>query len=174
MDLTKEIRKEHSKTMAHKIAGYVGNNPTRFKALLNIYLGGPYRITQRAAYPLGVCAERYPELIMPHLSKLIHFVRKPGIHNAVKRNTLRMLQFIEIPGRYHGRIAALCFEYLQSKHEPVAVKVFSMSVLSAIVNKNRDLQKELRIILEDQMPFASAAYLSRARKVLRNLPLDPM
>ena len=158
--------------MAHKIADYVGDNTSRFKALLDIYLSGPYLITQRAAYPLGICTERHPSLISPHLSKILRFVKVPGVHDAVKRNTMRMLQFIEIPGRYHGRIVSLCFEYLQSKKEPVAVKVFSMSVLSRIIQDKPELQKELRIILEDQMPFASAAFLSRARKVLLRITGD--
>ena len=52
MDLKKAILKEHSRAQAAKIADYVGNNEARFKELVHVYLAGPYRITQRAAWPL--------------------------------------------------------------------------------------------------------------------------
>ena len=81
MDLQKEILKEHSKAQAHKLAGYVGNNPSRFKFLVEVYLAGPYRVTQRAAWPLSICAERHPDLIIPHLKKLLNFLSKPCIHD---------------------------------------------------------------------------------------------
>jgi len=169
MDLKREILREHSKAMAHRIADYVGKNRNRFQLLTDIYFAGPYRITQRAAYPLGVCAERHPELIVPHLAKFISSLKQDGIHNAVKRNTLRMLQFIEIPRRYHATLISYCFAYLQNKQEPTAVKVFAMTVLSKIIRDQPDLQKELRIILEDNLPYASAGFLSRARKILRGV-----
>jgi hypothetical protein len=87
----------------------------------------------------------------------------------VKRNTVRLLQYIEIPKKFHGRVADVCFQYLASNEEPIAVRVFSMTVLERIVKENPELKRELQIIIEDHLPFASAGYLSRARKVLKNL-----
>ncbi len=169
MDLTKEILKEHSKVQAHKLADYVGSSAPRFKGLVEVYLAGPYRVTQRAAWPLSLCAEKYPALILPHLKKLLDFLSKPGIHDSVKRNTLRLLQFIDIPKRNYGQVVELCFEYLQSKNEPIAVKVFSMTVLSKIMKDEPDLRNELKMIIEDQMPYASAGFVSRGMKVLKEI-----
>jgi hypothetical protein len=53
--------------------------------------------------------------------------------------------------------------------EPIAVRVFSMSVLANITRHEPDLKKELRIIIEDQLPFASAGFRARAKKVLKEL-----
>lgn len=169
MDLQKEILKEHSKTQAHKLADYVGNSQTRFKALVEVYLSGSYRVTQRAAWPMSICAERNPHLILPSLKKLLDFLSKPGIHDSVKRNTIRLLQFIDIPKRNYGQVAGLCFEYLQSKNEPIAVKVFSMTVLSKIMKDEPDLKNELKMIIEDQMPYGSAGFVSRGKKVLKDI-----
>ena len=74
MDLRKEILKEHSKAHTHKLVDYVGNNGSRFKALVEVYLAGPYRVTQRAAWPLSICAEQHPNLIAPHLKKAPRFL----------------------------------------------------------------------------------------------------
>ncbi|HOX83858.1 MAG TPA: HEAT repeat domain-containing protein [Chryseolinea sp.] len=171
MDLRKEILKEHSKTQAHKLADYVGDSTSRFKQLVDVYLAGPYRVTQRSAWPLGIIAEHHPDLIIPHLKKLIDFLSKPGIHDSVKRNTMRILQFIDIPKKNYGQVTELCFEYLQSRKEPIAVKVFSMTVLSKIIKDEPDLRNELKMIIEDQMPYATGAFTSRGRKVLKEIDM---
>src|SRR6187397_2962706 len=121
MDLRKEILKEHSKRQTTKLVDYVGDNPTRFKALVNVFLEGPYRVTQRAGWPLALCVENHPELIGPHLKKMLNHLEKPGIHDSVKRNTIRLLQHIEIPKRLHGVVTDICFGYLQNRKERTAV-----------------------------------------------------
>jgi hypothetical protein len=168
MDLRKAIQQEHSRTQTDKILEYVGNNPSRFKALVDVFLEGPHRTTQRAAWPLGYCVERNPKLITPHLGHILDYLKKPGIHNAVKRNTVRFLQFIDIPRRYQGKVAATCFQYLESK-EPVAIKAFSMTVLANIAMHNPELKQEIVIVIEDQLPYSSPAFTGRARKVLQQL-----
>ncbi|WP_143165108.1 hypothetical protein [Chryseolinea serpens] len=95
------------------------------------------------------------------------FLNKPGIHHAVKRNTLRLLQYIELPKRLQGRVADLCFQYLQGKGEPIAVKAFSLTVLQRILEEQPELGSELKIIIEDQLAYASPAFRSRAMKVLK-------
>lgn len=169
MDLKKEILKEHSKAQTEKIVNYIGNSATRFKDLVTVFLAGPYRVTQRAAWPLAICVELYPNLVKPHLTILLKYLDKPGIHDSVKRNTVRLLQHIEIPKRLHGKIADRCFRYLTDNEENIAVRVFSMSVLETISRENPELKRELQMIIEDHLPFASPGYLSRARRVLKNL-----
>ncbi len=137
--------------------------------LVGIYLKGPYRITQRAAWPLSYCVVAHPELIDGHLSSMLKFVKKPGNHDSVKRNTVRLLQFIEIPKRFHGQVVDLCFGYLTNPNEPIAVKAFSMTVLCKLVKGIPDLKEELKIIIEDQMPYGSAGFVSRGKKVLKEL-----
>ena len=169
MDIGKELAREHSRSRMMKIVDYVGDNPARFKALVDVFLAGPYRITQRAAWPLSYCAEREPALIIPHLKAILNYLKKPGIHDAVKRNTIRLLQFIDIPKRYQGQVADICFAYLQDPKEPVAIRAFSMTVLASIARQNPDLREELAIMIEDHLPYASPAFVSRGRKVLKEI-----
>jgi hypothetical protein len=169
MDLRKEILKDHSRSQTNKIVKYIGKDPAKLKKLVEVFLQGPFRITQRAAWPLSISAESHPELILPHLKPIMDHLKKPGIHDAVKRNTMRLLQFIEIPKRFHPQVIDLCFTYLQDLKEPVAVRVFSMTVLSRIIKYHPELGKELKIIIEDNLPYASAAFISRAKKVLKEI-----
>jgi hypothetical protein len=169
MDLQKEILREHSKAQALKIVRYVGTNPSRFAILVAVFLEGPYRVTQRAAWPLTICAEEHPPLIAPHLKKILAFVGKPGVHDAVKRNTMRLLQFVDIPRALQGAVADLCFLYLQNKTEAVAVRVFAMTVLGKIAKTNPELKHELMLLIEDGLPYGTAAFHSRAKKVMKEL-----
>lgn len=169
MNIVQEVLREHSKAMCDRVVSYVGKSPGRFDELVNAFLKGPYRVTQRAAWPLSYCVEHHPELIKPYLRKIINNLKNHGIHDSVKRNTIRMLQFIRIPAALQGAAATNCFEYLNNPKEPVAVRVFSMSVLAAIAGEQPKLRKELRIIIEDQMPYGSPGFISRARAILKEL-----
>lgn len=169
MDIKKEIEREHTHNMAAKVVNYIGNNPKRFAELIQIFLEGPYRLTQRASWPISICVEQHPDLVKEHLNVLLTFMKKPGTHPAVKRNILRILQFIAIPKRLHGKVADMCFQILQTHDEPVAIKVFAMTALAQISFHHPELKNELRTILEDQLPYASPGYISRARKILRTI-----
>jgi hypothetical protein len=169
MNLVKEVLKEHSKAQMMKIVHYVGANHKRFAELVTVFLNGPYRVTQRAAWPISNCVEQQPELVKPHLKKMIHFLAKEGEHDAVKRNILRFLQFVSIPKSLQGKTADLCFGFLSNTKEPVAIRVFAMTVLANLATQNPELKNEIIPIIEDQMPFGSAGFISRGRKILKEL-----
>lgn len=169
MKLVEIIEKEHSKRQMEKVVAYVGTSPVRFAELIDLYLSGPYRITQRASWPISNCVEVHPELIKPHLKRMIQFLDKPNIHDAVKRNTVRFLQFIEIPKALKGKVADLCFEYLTSGTEPIGIKVTAMTVLTNLATEFPDLKNELIPIIESQLPYSSAGFRSRALKSLKAL-----
>jgi hypothetical protein len=169
MDIKKELLKAHSLSQTNKVVRYIGNDEARFAELIRIFLDGPYRLTQRAAWPLSVTVENHPELVEKHLKSLLDFLSKKDIHDAVKRNVLRLLQFIELPARSHGKLAELCFGYLADRKEPIAIRVFAMSVLTRLAKKHPALKTELTVLIEDEWPYASPAFISRGRKVLKQL-----
>ena len=85
-------------------------------------------------------------------------MEKTVIPNAVTRNILRLLQFVEIPKGYQGTVADLCFRFLRDRKVAVAIRAFSMTVLTHIARENPELETEIKLILEDQMPHGSAAF----------------
>lgn len=169
MNLLKELQKGFNKATCDRIVTYVGNDQERFSVLVDAFLNSEYRITQRAAWPLSYSVKKHPNLIEPHLKNIITNLKKPNLPDAVKRNTVRFLQFIEIPKSLHGIALDNCFKLLQDKKEPIAIKVFSMTVLANLVNEYPELKRELIDIIEDQMPYGSAGFISRGKKVLKQL-----
>jgi hypothetical protein len=167
MDIRRELERGHSQAQCLKIADYVGDDSQRFKSLVELFLGGPYRITQRAAWPLSICVEKHPKIVLPHLNKILDFAARPGGHDAVRRNAMRLLQFIAIPPRHQGKALDLAYRFLQDRKEPIAVRVFAMSVIGNLATEKPDLLGELCVIIEDEMPYATPAFRSRGSKILR-------
>jgi hypothetical protein len=169
MDLHKALLASQAKAQVNRIVNYIGSDAKRFDILVKLFLTGPYRVTQRAAGPLSYCIERSPHLANGKLGTLLSAADSRIAGDAVKRNVVRLLQFIEIPKRNHGRVVALCSRLLSSSGEPIAVRVFSMTVLSRLSKVYPELKEELKLVIESHLPLASPAFQSRARKVLKEI-----
>jgi hypothetical protein len=100
---------------------------------------------------------------------LLKKMQEPGVHDALKRNVVGILQCCEIPQSQLGAIATLCFEYLNSPNTPTAIRVNAMTVLQRISEREPDLKRELRTSIELMLPFGTGAIWSRARKVMKQL-----
>jgi hypothetical protein len=169
MDLIKELNKANTTAQCLKIANTIGNNTLLFSELTEAFLNGSWRINQRATKPLMLCIKRHPLLLKPHLATLLTNVEKPHVHIAAKRNTLRILQEIEIPKPLQGKTATICFDFLNTHSTPIAAKVFAMTVLCNIALVQPELKNELRLCIEHQMPLGSAGFVSRGRKIILKL-----
>ena len=169
MDLRKTILAEHSKANCNKIVKWVGESQERFDELFYLFLNDEYRVVQRAAWPLSYIVIAHPRLILKHFSKLIKNLHKPKLHDAVKRNTLRLLEHITIPQRFHGEVMSLCFDYIASPDEAAAIKAFSLTVLQNLFKQYPEIKPELKTIIEDRWDYETAAFRSRAKKILKKL-----
>ncbi len=168
MDIKATLLKEHSKHNTLRVVAYIGNDKVRFKELIDVFMGDNMRATQGAAWALSFCCDHNSDLLSPYVEELILNL-KNDIPVAVKRNTVRILQLIEIPASFFGETVDICFKLLNSKEEPIAVKVFSMTVLFNIVKKVPELKEELKISIEDQLPYGSAGFKARGKKILLSL-----
>jgi hypothetical protein len=166
MNIRDALLEVHSKAQATKIANYVGDDPARFAELMTHMLGPVYRLSQRAAWPVSYCVERHPGLIGPYWGKLAHQLERADAHVAVRRNVARLLQFVEIPKRYQGRIFDACYNLLADPAQPVAVRCFSMTVAAKIANDSPELMDELRLVAAKYPHLATAGFRSRSRRVL--------
>jgi hypothetical protein len=169
MDLESEILKEHSKRQTVRIAQWIGDDPKRFKQLMELFLHGEFVVTQRAAWIVSECFDRSPQLIPPWLPALLKKMQEPGVHDAVKRNTVRILQFIDIPKRLLGTAVSACFDFLNSPDAPIAVKANAMTVLLHAAEREPELGRELKTSIELQLPSMIPALCARARIVLKRL-----
>jgi hypothetical protein len=168
MNLRETILAEHSKANCNKIVKWVGDSQKRFDELFNLFLNSEYRVTQRAAWPISYCVIDHPTFIAKHFSLLVKNLHKPGIHDSVKRNTVRLLQHIAIPQKFHGEVMDICFRYVSSPNEPVAIKAFSLSILQNLSEQYPEIKNEIKLIIEERWRHETAAFKARARKFLKS------
>jgi hypothetical protein len=164
MHLRAAILEEHSRKQMLRIVDYVGNDKTRFKALMQLFLYDEYRVSQRAAWAVSNCIQQHPELTEKYLPILLDNLKNP-VHNAVIRNTIRILDMVEIPKKLHAQVINICYEYVAGRSTPIAVKAFSLSVLHKLSKIYPELKTELKSLIEDQLPTATAAFKSKAKKI---------
>jgi hypothetical protein len=168
MNIKEALLEEHSKNQTIKIVKYIGSDSERFAVLVKIFLGDDRLLTQRAAWAVSYCAQQQPQLIKPYLPKLVKLLDKKDLHDAVKRNTLKILETIPVPKALQGQVANACFRFLLSQ-EPIAMKAYSMTVLLNICKEEPDLKNELRLVIGEMLPLGSAGIRSRGKRVLREL-----
>jgi hypothetical protein len=166
MDIRQALMAEHSKQQTMAIVEYIGDDAQRFAELMKLFFAGDYRLTQRAAWPMNYCAERHPKLILPYLPKLLDCLERDDMHDAVKRNVVRLLQYIEIPKRLTGRVYSHCVDLIDDTFQPAAVRAFALTVAARIAKSEPDLMNELRLIVSKHLPHTTAAFQKRAREVL--------
>lgn len=163
MNIRRTLEAEHSRKTCDDIAAYIGDDSVRFKELVNIFLEGEYRITQRAAWPISVCAEKHPELIRPYLNTFLDLLLRNDLHNAVKRNITRLLQFVEIPRRSQGKAYSICLDLIADPKEFVAVKANAITVAHKIAMSEPALTDELMMVTRPLIKDATPALKARLR-----------
>jgi len=170
MDIEQALIDEHSRAQTNKIVKYIGSDKIRFKKLVDIFLRGEYRVTQRAAWPLSNISLEHPQLVQPHFSKLVNKLRETGNHPAINRNILRIFQAVEIPEKYHGILVDLCFKFLMDVKEPLAIRAFAMTVAAKICKNYPELKKELLMVLEEMKKYPQPpAIISRLKSAFREM-----
>ncbi len=166
--LEEELLAGRSREQADRLARWACADAGRMEDLMELFLRGDRRVAQRAAWIVGICAERDLSLIVPYLARMVRRMQEPAVHDAVRRCVVRILQCVEVPPALMGRVATVCFDYLADPGVPAAIRVFSMSVLDRLAQRVPSLRGELNLVIDQQLPFAGAAFRARARRVLRH------
>ena len=167
MDLKATILEEHSKAQCERIVKYIGNNKQRFAELMKLFFKGEYRVTQRAAWPMSNLVKKYPQLIEPYYKKLLDNLEKPGLHDSVLRNTVRLLQYVKIPEAHHGQAMTICFNFIQSNDTAVGIKAFSLTVLQNLAKHYPKILPEIKTIVEERWEHETVAFRTRAKKIFK-------
>jgi hypothetical protein len=78
------------------------------------------------------------------------------------------LEDIEIPEEYHADVMNACFGFIEKPSTPVAIKAFSLTTLGNLSKYYPEIKQELKLIIEDRIDTETAAFKSRAKKILKS------
>lgn len=170
MNIRERLEAEHSKSLTTAIVNYIGKDKKRFKELMTVFFGGEYRLTQRAAWPLSFVAIEHPELLKPYYAQLISKLKEPGAHPAIARNILRTFQEVDVPEAYQGELIDLCFRFVSSEMQPIAIRAFAMSTATRICKHYPELKNEFLIILKEMATLPQSPGIKvRIKSALKEL-----
>lgn len=124
------------------------SSPKYFNQLMVCFFSGEYRVSQRAAWCVSHAVGQKPSLILPCLKKVINQLLRNDVHDAVVRNSIRILNRIEIPAEHHGEVMNVCFFLAKKSETPVAIKAFALSILFKFFFQYPDMAAELEVVAE--------------------------
>lgn len=163
--ITAQLLAEHSKAQTLRLVHWVGADPARVSALMDIFLGSDYRLTQRGAWVVRYVGEAHPEALAPWLPQMIGALEKAGQHDAVKRNVLNVFEHLDPPAAQLESLADIAFQLLENPQEPIAIRCAAMTVLARICRTEPDLLPALQLLLENCVEDVSKGMQSRIRKI---------
>ena len=171
MNIREELLKEknYSKKQALKISAYACSSAKHFRELMQCFLSSQYRLAQRAAWSASWAALKEPELIKPYIKDLVDQLHRKDVHDAVIRNSVRILQKLEIPESLHGELMNNCFRFIESPATPAAIKAFSLTTVFNLSKFYPEIKNELRLIIEERWNHETASFRSRGKHILKAL-----
>ena len=149
---------------------WAGDNPAKFKILVETISGNlDQSLRDRAAWALSYIAAAHPSLLKYHWTTFVNLLNNKNTSGPIKRNLVRFMQEAEIPAKFHGEITNRCFELLNDPKEDIAIRAFAMTVLANMTEQYPELVTELKLSVQELLPFASAGLKNRAGHILKKL-----
>ncbi len=161
---------DSSRKTAERAAKLVGDDPDRFKTVLEFGLQDKHQFAMRAIRVIDLVSEQNPELLLPYLPHLIENIHKFKTI-GLKRGFARILseQNYFYNEDHAGRLVHTCFNWLNDPAEAIALKIYSMTILYKISNTYPEIKPELISSIENEIPKNSAAIRGRGRRILKKL-----
>lgn len=167
IEIIEKLKKSQEKIVVDELIQYIGHNPERLKELVDCFLQEDMRTSQVASWPLGKISNSQPDLFRPYHRPLIDALVQKQRHNAIRRNVVRIYQFIEIPEEFEAEIFDICVKFISNANEPIAVKAFSIRVCERIIEKYPELANELIQIIKASINGWGSALENRGNKFLK-------
>jgi hypothetical protein len=159
---------DSSRTVIELVSAGIGNNTELFGETMEIAFREKQPVSSRAARVIQLCVERNRNLVLPYLNTIIFDMPED---EGPRRSFLKILADLryEYNEDQKGILTNLCFDWIQSVDQSVAIKVYCMQILAKIAASEPDLKPELISVIEEQIPKGSAGIRAQGKKILKKL-----
>lgn len=151
-------------------------NPVIFLKLIEYSYSSENKLAFRASWILTKVCDKYPEIIHPHLPRIVEKISKLDNESAL-RSFLRILSLTDLTQldkKHHGMLADECFSQLNSGFSAIAIKAYAMEILYRLSVLYPELINELAISIRNIMDLKSAGIISRGRAILKKISQSPV
>ncbi|RAV27857.1 adenylosuccinate lyase [Sinomicrobium soli] len=165
-----------------KLSDEVLATPALFPELLAACFSGDPQYAAKAAWVLEFVCIKKPDRILPHIDIFIGGLRSLKADGA-KRSCGKICELLcdryfdrkpntvkkRLTRQHLNTLAEVCFDWLIAD-EKVALKAYAMHCLYLLGTRISWIHPQLRPVLEQGYHHHTAAYRSRAKKILRKCP----
>lgn len=141
-ELTDNIRGFKAPDLAKHVLGH-----DLLGELVTCALSDDHLLSSRAMWVLSHCSDLDYGSLKKYHHRLIKNLERPGLHNGVIRNTLRLYQEHPVPEKHHSFLLDTCYGYIKDAAEAIAVRAFAMTVVFQISKPYPELLDELAMVL---------------------------
>lgn len=172
---------DHSREKRKEMAVLISENPNLIAPLLAIAFDFKNPISSKACWVMEFAAKENQSYIFPYLDLFTANIGKVQFDSSI-RPMAKICEYL-IKSYFHKsshnskslltdehleKIATACFDWLIGEHK-VAAKAYSMTCLLLLGRKYDWIRPELKMVIEQNYAYESAAYKARARLTLAEL-----
>lgn len=161
------ILSEHSKAQAMLIADIVRQKPELLQELISYTFANEEPLSRRAAWPLRILHEQYPELFEFQIDYFIESLKKNKADQAVLRNILAILSKADIAEDNKSFLLDFVISTLLDPSSSTAVIAYATDLFVNIAKNELILLQELLLILSQLENKNSNGIFAKIRQVKR-------
>lgn len=162
------ILKEHSKAQALFIADIIYQKPELVDELIAFTFAQTEPLSRRAAWPLRIIQDQYPELLKDKIDQIIIHL-KENHDFAVLRNVLALLISAKIPTEQQGFLLDYTTKIVLDQKSPVAVLVHASDLYIKLADREISLINELILMLDQLRPVKSGGIKAKLTHIYKYL-----
>jgi hypothetical protein len=166
MNIFLELENDLSKDQINSITIYSCSSNARFKKLMDCFFDPNHRIVLRASWIVIQSIDYKRSMLDPYIQDLVAAISHPNMAEHLVRNSLRILELIDISEQYHGEVMNACFGFIESPDTPIAIKAYSLTIVYKLSIIYPEIQDELKCIIEANWDNETPAFKSRGKKIL--------
>lgn len=169
MILEHSLRGRLSKAAVNSAIKIIKEDKSSSLSLLPLLEDGHQGLKDNAAWVLGYRGHLFPDIMHAELNYFKELLLSQNCRDGLKRNFFRTAQFIQWSKNDAGTIVDLAFKYSFDRTAATAIRAFALTTLVNVIQDFPELALEVKLNLEEELPYAEGGYLSRATRELKRL-----
>ncbi len=146
-------------------AKLIAKSPEDIAILFKLNQHPKKKVAWRSAYLLDLAHDVDQTVLNDYLEELVQLT--PHLTNtSIKRHYLRILSQHDLSELADGILVDYCIKWLQDEETPIAVKSHCMQILYKLTISYPELISELKMVLENLLPYGSKGEINRTQKIL--------
>ncbi len=167
MYITQVLATGRSKAIVAEVLDYIGSDPDKLSELMSLVLGVDETLAINSSWVLYHALDVETLDFAPYVTDSIAPMMHPA-HPMIERGLLKMFWTVDRwPEERYSEIIDHMMSTIMDTKSMIAAQALSMEALWKHLQPYPELLDELMIVVEEGIPYGSAGYKAKARKILK-------